>query len=511
MSTNYYENTCKYYWETLQDISNEKKMAIKLEIGLTIPEFFYFYGLKIGTKKIENTIPPPGKKGHYEGSFFNLVKFLFSLEADGKNKEERIDNFRRQEPSWYTQELLRIIAEQKVAIGIGKEKLKEITKAFVPLRRPAWNEEFDSDDDYTLEEPDEDSMGPLEEAELYEASVMLAKNVDMSKLKVQFPAMVQKKYDGTRRLVFHTGKNIFYKTRQGKNNIVPNRIADAMELIYDAYGKPFVLDGEFYVPGVPRAASNGIANKKDIAGQDSLVLAAWDFIPLELYTNLDRLEKVTYINRFKTLKSLLRKTGLEVAPVQDGNSGDDSGDEFSDLELEDDPSTVSQGPAIEAADTWQVDDLDEALDLVKDLIALGEEGGVLKDYRLTFKDGRSDYCVKLKAKYDCTLEVIGINPGEGKFAGMIGSFIVRSSDGKLKVSVSGMKDDVRSMYPLGREANEYWIGQLMRVTFLELNKPSASNPSYSLHSPQYDGINDDVDRADDLATIQAIAGGKKID
>ena len=508
-TTNYYQNTCKFYWETLQSIANEKKMAIKLEIGLTIPEFFYFYGLKIGIKKIENTMKRP-TEGHYEGSFFNLVKFLFSLEDDGKNKEERINDFRDEEPSWYTQELLRIIAEQKVAIGIGKEKLKEIAKAFVPLRRLSLNEEYDSDDDYSLVEVGEDAIGPLEEAGRYKSKVLLAKNVNMSKLKVQFPAMVQKKYDGTRRLVFHTGRNVFYKTRQGKDNIVPKQIEEAMDLLYEEYGKPFVLDGEFYVPGVARAVSNGIANKKDIVNQDSLVLAAWDFIPLELYQDIDRLENVKYINRFKTLKSLLRRVGLEKEPEdpEDPKDPESVEDSDSDLELED---TYTPGPAIEAADTWVVKDLDEALELVRDLISTGEEGGVLKDYSLTFKDGRSDLCVKLKAKYDCTLEITGVNPGNGKFAGVIGSFTAQSRDGKLRVSVSGMKDEVRTLYPLGKEANDYWIGKLIRVTFLELNKPSSGNTIYSLHSPQYDGINEDVKRADDLKTIQVIANGEKVD
>lgn len=505
MST-YYNNTCKYYWNALQDIKNEKKMATKLELGCKIPEFFYFYGIKIGVKKVENTMKDPNtpgtKRGTPEGSFFNLVKFITSMEANSKNKEERLADFREEEPSWYTQELLRIIAEQKVAIGIGKKKLEEIVDGFVPLRRPTMDEEHDSDDDYEgidLKKVDASTLGPMDEAKIYKPLVMLAKSVGNAKFKIEFPAMVQKKYDGTRRLVFHTGNNIFYKTRQDKNNLVPKKIEEAVEKIYEIYGHPFVLDGEFFVPGVSRSISNGIANKKDITKQNSLVLAAWDFIPLHLYNDLDALEETKYISRFRALKEILKKAGFAEEPPPPKSTSD------SDLELEESSEDESPGghPPIIAADTWHVESIEEASELVDELIDQGEEGGVLKDYRLTFKNDRSDYCIKMKAKYDCTLKVVGVNPGEGKFTGLVGSLIAESSDGKLSVSVSGLRDDEREL------DDDYWIGQLIRVTFLELNEPSVKGAKYSLHSPQFDGINEDVGKADKLETIKVIASAKK--
>ncbi len=492
----YYENSCKFYYDHLQAIAAEKKMAKKLALGAEIPEFFFFYLAKIGIKSVPNSSAK--NEDTPEGSFFELVKFITSLEASGKGKEGRLALFRKEEPSWYSQELLRMIAEQKVAIGIGKKKLEEILDTFVPLRRPEEGEEYSPDDDYAPEpEADPADLSPLEEAERYKTYIMRASPSEQKTRPMAYPAMVQKKYDGTRRLVFCTGNNVFTKSRNGKSGIAPPQIEAATWVLWETLGNTpgycdgFVLDGEFYTPGVDRATSNGAANKKDVDEQTGLIMAVWDFIPLDLYRNYAELEQSLYRKRYN---NLVRAIGNEEIDDLWESPGESPGKTLAEL--------FGEFP-LEVAEWWEVDSHTEAVVKAKELAAEGEEGGVLKDFRLTFKNDKSPYCIKLKQVFDCNLTITGINPGEGKFAGMVGSFAAESLDGELKVNVSGMADEVRLRKKLGKEANNYWIGKVINIKFLELNNKNTEGV-YRLHSPQFVRINEDVEEADDLAAIKEI-------
>ena len=53
------------------------------------------------------------------------------------------------------------------------------------------------------------------------------------------------------------------------------------------------------------------------------------------------------------------------------------------------------------------------------------------------------YLVKMKAEKDADMEIIGFNPGEGKFTGMVGSIQMASSDRLVECNISGFPDDLR--------------------------------------------------------------------
>jgi hypothetical protein len=82
-------------------------------------------------------------------------------------------------------------------------------------------------------------------------------------------------------------RNFFrqFNTR-GKDGLAPPQIEEAVWLLWETlegtpdYEDGFVLDGELYTPGVDRATSNGVANKKDAEDQKGLVMAIWDIIIL---------------------------------------------------------------------------------------------------------------------------------------------------------------------------------------------------------------------------------------
>jgi DNA ligase-1 len=61
-----------------------------------------------------------------------------------------------------------------------------------------------------------------------------------------------------------------------------------------------------------------------------------------------------------------------------------------------------------------------------------------------WEDKRSKTQIKYKGELECDLKIVGIQEGQGKYAGMLGAILCESSDGLIKVSVgSGFTDDQR--------------------------------------------------------------------
>lgn len=77
----------------------------------------------------------------------------------------------------------------------------------------------------------------------------------------------------------------------------------------------------------------------------------------------------------------------------------------------------------------------------------GGEGLILHRGGATYVAGRSDDLLKLKPYADAEARVIGINPGQGRLDGMMGSLDVRTPDGRLFAIGSGFTDEQRADPP----------------------------------------------------------------
>lgn len=72
----------------------------------------------------------------------------------------------------------------------------------------------------------------------------------------------------------------------------------------------------------------------------------------------------------------------------------------------------------------------KSLDLkLAEILKLGGEGLMLHRADATYTTGRSDVLLKMKLWHDAEAEVIGHQPGKGKYAGMLGALKVRTGDG----------------------------------------------------------------------------------
>lgn len=123
--------------------------------------------------------------------------------------------------------------------------------------------------------------------------------------------------------------------------------------------------------------------------------------------------------------------------------------------------------------------LQEADNSFKQTLERGLEGIILKNPNAPWEDKRSQHFVKMKAEKYCELEVVDVVPGSGKYFGLIGALLCRTSDRKMTVNVgSGFSD-------LDRAWGTFKVGDIISVKYNEVIKDR--DGSVSLFLPIFSG------------------------
>jgi ATP-dependent DNA ligase len=269
---------------------------------------------------------------------------------------------------------------------------------------------------------------------------LLARPYDDKNIKnITYPAISQLKADGLR-VNFHIdGNKVSICGRSGRAIDLLGYMEPELVQLGTCFSAPVVIDGELVVVDdngnlLSRKIGNGIINKAikgTISPEEAKMVRAqiWDIIPASEFRA--GISKLTYDKRFGILDSAVKSLSVSAFWMI--------------------PSKV-------------VNNLPEAVAHFEELLAAGEEGTILKNYCGLWEDTRSKHLVKFKAEKDADLEVIGYNPGEGKFVGQIGSLICASSDRKVEVSISGFSDALR--LEITRDIGD-WIGSIVTVLYNE--------------------------------------------
>lgn len=84
---------------------------------------------------------------------------------------------------------------------------------------------------------------------------------------------------------------------------------------------------------------------------------------------------------------------------------------------------------------------------LKAVLQKGGEGLMLNEHDAFYEPARTSSALKYKPVYDAEAEVIGYEPGKGKYEGMVGSLKVRMSDGREFRLGSGLTDQDRKNPP----------------------------------------------------------------
>jgi hypothetical protein len=266
-----------------------------------------------------------------------------------------------------------------------------------------------------------------------------AKNIN----NITYPALSQLKADGIR-VNFHvSGTTVSICGRSGRSVYLLGEMDTDIRDLGAQFAVPVVFDGELVVVDkdgklLSRKVGNGIINKAikgTISPAEAKMVRAqlWDVIPLSEFIIGKSSEK--YKERFKKVSNAIAATAQIEKPAK-----------------------------YWIIPSKEVASLPEAVTHFQEMLEAGEEGTILKNYIGLWEDTRSKHLVKFKAEKDADLEIIGWNPGTGKFTNMVGSLITASSDRKVVTSISGFSDDLRA--EITRDIDS-WMGSIVAVLYNE--------------------------------------------
>ena len=104
-------------------------------------------------------------------------------------------------------------------------------------------------------------------------------------------------------------------------------------------------------------------------------------------------------------------------------------------------------PHIALIEQFRVADHAELMAALDRVVALGGEGLMLHDGRARYRAGRTNDLLKVKRYEDAEAVVVAHLPGRGKYAGLLGSLLVETPDGRRFRLGSGFSDEQRRRPP----------------------------------------------------------------
>ena len=274
--------------------------------------------------------------------------------------------------------------------------------------------------------------------------------------KINFPAFIQLKMDGTYREIHVADGQVTGKTRSGEEYFNPVLFKE-MENFPNGY-----YTGELTIDGESRFTGNGLINSLN-PPYEKITFTVWDYL-----TDDDYLEKTKtpYYSRFESLSDIIEK---------------------------------HKSNRVKLVPNHEVNSIDEALKYVSDWMEQGLEGGVLKDKNNVFKNGTSGTQLKIKLKVDAEMRITGFTDGTigTKREGKIGAIQFSNDEGTIKGQCSGFSDEELDLFTKNKDN---LIGRIISVEFNDIVK-SENNDYYALSHPRFIEIRNDKDETDTLEKV----------
>ena len=274
--------------------------------------------------------------------------------------------------------------------------------------------------------------------------------------KIHFPAMLQLKMDGTYREFNVSNGTVTAKTRAGEEYFNPVLFKEMMNFPDGYYMGELTIDGE------SRFTGNGLINSLN-PPLDKIIFTCWDFLTFDEYTGK---VKTSYIDRFEILQNLIASR---------------------------------KAKQVKLVENHFVNNVSEALKQVSLWMSEGLEGGVLKDFNNTFKNGTSNTQLKIKLKVDAEMRITGFTEGTPgtKREGKIGAIQFANDEGTIKGQCSGFSDAELEEFSKNKDS---LIGKIISVEFNDITK-AENNEYYALSHPRFIEIRNDKNETDDLKKV----------
>ena len=274
--------------------------------------------------------------------------------------------------------------------------------------------------------------------------------------KIHFPAILQLKMDGTYREFNVSNGTVSAQTRAGEE--YQNEVLfDILKSFPDGY-----YMGELTIDGESRFTGNGLINSLN-PPLDKIIFTCWDFLTFDEYTGK---VKTSYIDRFNRLQNLIESKDFK---------------------------------QVKLVENHIVNNVSEALKQVSLWMSEGLEGGVLKDFNNTFKNGTSNTQLKIKLKVDAEMRITGFTEGTPgtKREGKIGAIQFANDEGTIKGQCSGFSDAELEEFSKNKDS---LVGKIISVEFNDITK-AENNEYYALSHPRFIEIRNDKNETDDLKKV----------
>ncbi len=275
--------------------------------------------------------------------------------------------------------------------------------------------------------------------------VQLAKEVPLN--EIQYPKLVQIKYDGVRIITIKKDDEVKFRTRNGKEVNLPVLANSISKIEGD-----IVLDGEMVIASgrlADRTKVSGMINSAMHGGKiDEYALCYHIFDAMKLH-HWEAVEcPIIYSHRLKLVRLLIEQIDSYLVDV------------------------AFTFNALTKAD------LEESYDI---FIQLGYEGLILKDENHLYTFKRSKDWIKLKEIKTVDLNCSAVVEGLGKYEGMIGALVCHGRvEGKdIQVNVgSGLSDADRCL------PGSAFINEIIEIKYNSLILDSMTG-LYSLFLPRF--------------------------
>jgi len=296
------------------------------------------------------------------------------------------------------------------------------------------------------------------------------------------------KFDGMYVNLFIEDNIVYAQSRGGKTVNVETSFEDEVKSL-DINNK--VLMGELLIDGVDRYTSNGMINSyNSVIGKQ----ASGD----DISKDIEKFEK-KYNSTLAEVKEKIYIQCWDIVSLEDYKANKTK-KTLSQRRVEL-THTLKNSKKIRIVQHTVVKSVSDCMREFKRLKELGEEGIIVKDSTVLWKDGKPNQQMKFKLEFDTELKVVGYQFGntDTKYEKFINRLECISKDGLVKTTTSALtEDDMEVITEMGDDI----IGKIITVQCSGLSENRQGEKSL-LH-PRFVIIRDDKDEADDFNTMLKI-------
>jgi len=268
--------------------------------------------------------------------------------------------------------------------------------------------------------------------------------------------LVEKKLDGVRAItvIDYEAKTVIMYTRNGKVLENFSHVTAYLEGFIEEFGRSYILDGEI-MSGSFNQLMKQVHRKDNVAASDA-VLNLFDIVPLV---------------EFKAGKSVMAQKRRSAFLKNFENIFNDSG-------------FITIVPQREFNLDSMIEEI-EFKDYMKQMVADGYEGVMVKDPEAKYECKRSTSWLKIKPFIEVSLTVTAVEQGTGRNQDKLGAVVCEGTDDGKKIVVnvgSGFTDEQRAEF---WEARDTLVGQVVEVRADATTQNQDSEDIYSLRFPRF--------------------------